>query len=510
MADHDAIVIGSGAGGMSAALEILRSGHSVLLVEAMPEFGGCLHPFQKAGYSFDVGLHYIGELARGERFWESLSRLGLQDKMDFIELNPDAIDRYVFPDLEVRLCKGTKRFQEQLVDLFPKEEPGIVRFFKIYEKVTQATKTFLDVDVRFFDILGWLIRNPIMMKYSRVPYQVLMDETTSDIRLQAALAAPWFDYMLPPEKASVTYGIGTLNHYLEGAYYPRGGSGAFRDVFLDSLKKDGAALEKSARIASVSRRGKEFLVNSADGRQWTSKVVVSDVDPVLTLGELVDTKLVPHRIKKKATRLRPSESVFGVMIGTDLDLPSMGITTGNLVHYSDYDINKLFKETMAAESPKVSGCFLINSPSVRDPNGKLVPEGLHSLEILAGASISAFEPWEHLSPGERGPTYESFTKSLGEQLISTSESFIPGLSQHILFLEYLTPLSLQSRVNLVRGGIYGPESTPDQMGLKRFPDGTCGIEGLYLAGAGANGSSVLSCVQSGIRAGSKAVDYMKD
>jgi len=506
--DYDVIVVGSGAGGMAAALTVARAGRSILVLEAAPAFGGCMNPMHKAGYSFHVGVHYLGQLARGDRFWTALDEIGLADRIQLIELNPDAIDRYVFPDFELRLCKGKERFKAQLIELFPKEERGIHKYFKVYDQVMPATESLLEVGARPLKLLGWMLRNRIMMKYARVSYQTLLDEVTSDIRLQTALAAPWFDYMLPPERASVAYGIGTWDHYLSGGYYPSGGSAALRNAFVDALVEHGAELKTSSRVNSIDRRNGEFVVTSGDGQQWTSRVVVSNADPVLTLGELVNPDLVPSRVAEKVSRLRPSASVFGLFLGTDLDLPSFGMTTGNLVHYGCYDVNRIFREQMASESPKLSNCMLINSPSIRDPEGGVTPKGQHSLEILAGASYAAFEQWAHLPAGERGDEYQAFVKALGDELISTVERYVPGLSQHLQFVEHITPLSLEKHVNLVRGGIYGPELTPDQLGPGRFSDCTCGVKGLLLAGAGTKGGSVRYSVTSGIHAGRKAIAFM--
>jgi len=89
IADYHAIVIGSGAGGLSAALSLTRNGFSVLLLEAMPSFGGYLNPFRKKQYTFYTGLRYLGQLGKGEAFWSLLDTLGLADTLDFIELDPD-------------------------------------------------------------------------------------------------------------------------------------------------------------------------------------------------------------------------------------------------------------------------------------------------------------------------------------------------------------------------------------------------------------------------------------
>lgn len=110
MADYDVIVIGSGAGDLAAALEIARADRSLLMLEAAPTFGGCLKPMEKAGYRFHMGVHYVGQLAEGDRFWKALDGLGLTERVRFFELDPEAIDRYVFPDFELRLCKGKERF----------------------------------------------------------------------------------------------------------------------------------------------------------------------------------------------------------------------------------------------------------------------------------------------------------------------------------------------------------------------------------------------------------------
>jgi all-trans-retinol 13,14-reductase len=311
--------------------------------------------------------------------------------------------------------------------------------------------------------------------------------------------------MLPPERASVAYGIGTWDHYLSGAYYPTGGSAALRDAFVDALHEHGAELRTSARVTSIDRHDGEFLVTCADGQMWTSRLVVSNADPVLTLGELVSPDLVPTRVARKTSRLRPSASVFGVFVGTDLDVPSFGMTTGNLVHYGRYDVNRIFRDQMDPRSPNVGHCMLINSPSIRDPHGDVTPSGQHSLEILAGSSYEAFEQWAHRPPGQRGQDYDAFIKGLEDQLISTAERYFPSLSQHLQLVEHITPLSLERNVNLVRGGIYGPELSPDQLGPGRFPDCTCGIEGLLLAGAGTKGGSVRYSATSGVHAGRKAL-----
>ena len=89
--------------------------------------------------------------------------------------------------------------------------------------------------------------------------------------------------------------------------------------------------------------------------------------------------------------MRPSGGAFYAFIGTDLDLPAVGITDANIIHYNDYDINKLFQRWSVSTVPEVFPVFFITSPSVKDPEGGHAPEGYHTLEIITGASYELFE-----------------------------------------------------------------------------------------------------------------------
>ncbi len=509
MADYDAIVIGSGAGGLSAALRLARSNLSVLLLEAMPAFGGYLNPFRRKSYSFDTGLHYLGELGEGQSFWRLLHELGLTDTVRFNELDPDGFDRYIFPDYELRVCKGKERFIERLMAEFPKEKRRIEKFFEIFDKIIGAARASRALRGGLLKRLSFILKHPAMSKYSRVPYQRLLDEVTTDKRLQAALAAPSGLYGLPPSKAPVIWAIMTWAHLLKGAYYPVGGSGALRDAFVFALKNHGAELRNRSWVVSISKRGEEFVVETESGEQQTARVVISDADPVITLGRLVDPELVSSRIKEKVKRLRPSGGAFYAFIGTDLDLYSLGITDANIIHYSGYDINSIYGRWLVPTPPEEFPFFFITSPSVKDPDGGHAPKGYDTLEILTGANYEVFEKWANLPSMKRGEEYEVLKEKIGEGLIAAAERYIPGLSQHLDFVEYATPLSNEYWVNAVRGGNFGPEQTPDQMGPGRFMNLTAGIDGLFLAGAGTMGGSVIACVASGVRAGSKAGKHLE-
>ncbi len=503
MADYQAIVIGSGAGGLSSALRLSRNGFSVLLLEAMASFGGYLNPFSRKPYKFDTGLHYMGELGKGDQFYGLLDALGIVDKVRFIELDPEGFDRYVFGDYEFRLCKGKERFRDNLVRAFPKEEWGIARFLKVSDKIAEAVQASMSMGGGLLATLGFLLKHPLMLKYSRTPYQKLLDEVTADKRLQAVLAGYSGTYGLPPQRASIIISMLVLNHFLAGAYYPQGGSGAFRDAFIDALRHHGTEMKNNARVVRIDKKGNEFSVQTESGETHTARAVISDADPVITLGKLVNPRLVPPKIQKKAQLLRPSAGAFYAFIGTDLDLLSIGITDANIHHHEELDVNRLYEIMAAPSPPETVHSYFITSPSVKDPKGGHAPPGRHTVEIFTGMSYSVFEKWANSPPRKRGEEYEALKKNIGKRLVKAAERYIPNLSEHLDHIEYATPLSNEYWVNAVRGGCYGPEQTPDQMGPCRFSTFTAGIEGLFLVGAGTLGGGIMASVASGVLAGEK-------
>ena len=109
---------------------------------------------------------------------------------------------------------------------------------------------------------------------------------------------------------------------------------------------------------------------------------------------------------------------------------------------------------------------------------------------------------------KRGEEYEALKKKFGERLVKAAERYIPNLSEHLDHVEYATPLSNEYWVNAVKGGNFGPEQTPDQMGPGRFTTFTAGIEGLFLVGAGTISGGIRPCVESGVLAGEKAASFL--
>jgi phytoene dehydrogenase-like protein len=213
---------------------------------------------------------------------------------------------------------------------------------------------------------------------------------------------------------------------------------------------------------------------------------------------------------KKAKALLPSRSVFSVFIGTDLNLIEMGFTNGNITQFTDWDLTSYDNGWPGISGATVDKTYYINSPSIRDPEGGLAPQGYHTLQILSEISYDAFEKWASINDETGRVEYEELKKELSDKLVKEAENHIEGLSDHITMIECITPLDCRDRVRAVRGGMYGPAHIPSQMDMNRFMTLTCGVEGLFLAGAGTIGSGLLYCAASGFFAAEKGISYLNN
>ena len=301
---------------------------------------------------------------------------------------------------------------------------------------------------------------------------------------------------LPPDKAS-PFTATILLHYLEGGYYPKGGSGALRDAFVEVIKVNGGELKVLTRVEKITKENDIFVIYTNKG-VFKSKKVISNADPKITFTRLLDEKINPPSLKEKAEKIKPSIGSFYAFLVTGMDLTKFGISDSNLIHTDTIDLNEVFEKWGEFKS------FFLTVPTLKDPTGGHAPERLHTIEVIAMAPYKPFEKWADKPSMKRGKDYMKLKEQSGKKLLEKVEKYIPELRKHLIFKDFATPVTNFYWVNAPYGGSYGPDQTPDQMGPGRFPIKT-EIEGLYLCGAGTIAGGVAPAIASGEIAGKIAV-----
>ncbi len=494
----DAIVIGSGIGGMSAATHLANHGKRVLLLEAALDFGGYTNPFKRKKFHFDPGLHYIGELNPGDFFHETLVKLQIRDRVGFNRLNDDCYDRYVFPGMDFRMPAGRDKFRARLEQHFPEARAGIDKFIRLLDALKinpgdpdQVKNAF--AQVRAID------GSEVLATIRKRTFGEVVDHLFGDHDLiKAVLSGPCGDIGLPPGRVAATALIGIHNHYLEGAFFPKGGSGALRDAFIERLREKGAVLKNRTRVSRILIEGDAAAgVVTEKGEEFRAPLVVSNVDPVLTFTRLIEPEHVRGKTLKKAESVEPSYGSICFFVGTDLPADQIKLGQENIWYYPSTDIDDLYARAARETVPRGDFSFFLSVPSRKDPGGGKCPPGTEVLEMVVLASYEPYERWAEQRALQRDDEYEALKEQIKHSLIAQLErTYAPGFGQHILVHEVSTPVTNTYYASPFRGSIYGPAHTPEQLGLGRFmPRGA--IKSLYLCGAGVFNCGIGPCCISG-------------
>lgn len=503
MPRYDVIVIGSGIGGLTAALTCAKAGRSVLVLEAAKQFGGYCNPFSRKHFWFDSGIHYIGEMGEGQSLRRQFERLDLYDAIGFRELNPEGFDRYVFPDYEVRMGKGAERFRDTLIADFPHERAGIDKFFKLLAEMEQVIRLASKIKGPK-SVLKLVPHAQLIWKFRNATFSEVLDSCVQDHRLRAALSGPGGDIGLPPGRASGFMMLGVLSHFLRGAYFPKGGTKAVRDAYVSALETHGADLRRNAPVSKILTSGDRVNgVRTRAGDTYFADTVISNADAAFTLGTLLGRDHLSSRLLRKIDSTTQSLGSLCAFIGTDIPLQEHGIDDANIWSYPSYDIDSLYQPALDGELGSELPFFL-TSPTLKDPGGNHAPEGKHTVELITFAAFEPFRRWKDQKTMKRDSEYKELKERMGMALVERAEKYIPGLSSHMEVHEFSTPLTNISFANVPLGAIYGPEHTPEQFGPGRYrPQGP--VEGLLLCGSSVMGAGIGTCVASGSMAGKMAL-----
>jgi phytoene dehydrogenase-like protein len=337
------------------------------------------------------------------------------------------------------------------------------------------------------------------VEHTGATFGSLLDAHLRDPLLKAVLAAHGGNYALPPGRASALVGLAILDHYLGGAYFPLGGSAAIRDAFAGAIARRGGSLSAGRAVARILTRGGRISgVRCHDGETFEAPAVISAADAALTYLDLLAPADLPPRARDRAARARPSLGCLNLFLGTTRDPEAAGMTDANVWHFAGIDLDHLYEPLFRGSLPEVDSFFL-SSPSLKDP----APRALHTLVLSTIVPYEPFAPWSGTRAGRRGAEYRELKRTLLDRYLAGVERYAPGVTEGAEVIELSTPLTNESFTGARRGGTYGPEHTPDQMGPLRFPI-RGPIPGLYLCGQSTLGCGIVTSALSGLHAGALA------
>lgn len=474
------VVIGSGFGGLSAAIRLQAQGHNVTIIEKRDKVGGRAYVYEQDGFTFDGGptiitapwlIHELFEIA-GKK---------TDDYVTLVPINPFYNVR--FTDGSVfRYTGNNNEIIEEIRKFNPADEQGYYRFMN---KAKQVFKTGFElIDKPFLNISDMVKVLPdlIRLQAQRSVFD-LVKKYIKDERLQQVFS---FHPLLVGGNPFQTTSIYALIHVLEkewGIWFAMGGTGALVKALSNLFTDIGGKILLSAEVSEIridERSGKTDGVVLSSGEYLQADAVVSNGDIAYTYLNLVPKKYRKKNTDNRIKNMSYSMSLFVIYFGTKKKYDH--IAHHEIIMGKRYKglINDIFTNKTLSDDFSL----YLHRPTATDPS--LAPEGCDSWYVLS--------PVPHLGGNtDWKVTAKKYRDSIMNYL---EERYLPDLQKNIVTELYIDPLHFRDTLNSYLGSAFSVEPILTQSAWWRPHNRSEDIPNLYFTGAGTHPGAGLPGVIS--------------
>ena len=497
----DAIIIGSGIGGVACAIRLQSLGFNTTIVEKLDAPGGRAYVRRAEGFTFDMGPtvltvpHFIEELFALERGAAMLGEPDFPEEIldpnkrvtsgisggpktsEYVELVP------ILPFYRIYFDDGTYfdydgdpvHTREQIAQLAPEDLEGYERFHEAAKAIFD--RGFLELGYTYFgnvpsmlSVTGDLLKlDAIRPLFSFIKKYFKSDKMRQVFSFEPLLVGG------NPQKVPAIY---AMIHFVEktwGIHFAKGGTGALVQAFIKKFEELGGTLRLNAEVEriNVTKRGGKRVttgVTLASGEVLNADLVVSNGDYANTYLKLVDKKHRPINRDALVKVRKQSMSLMVIYFGFEAD-PNLDLQHHNIILGPRYEelLTDIFDRKILAKDFSQ----YLHIPTLTDPS--LAPKGHHAAYTLVPVPNNQSKlDWDLL--GE--PFANKILTFLDER------GYIPGLLDKLVYKSFVTPDYFENTLNSYVGNGFGVEPVLVQSAFFRPHNRSEDISNLYLVGQG--------------------------
>jgi all-trans-retinol 13,14-reductase len=479
--EYDAIIVGSGIGGLTCGALLSKRGYKVLVLEQHHQVGGYCSSFKRGGFVFNAGVEDVSGLWERGPITYLLRELGLKRDDLFVRNTR----RYIFKGEAIDAPHTLEGFVRLLSEKFPDEMEGIYAFFdearKAYEECYREAEVYgtplpAELIVKVFGerkLLNYPKEHPHFYDWINKSFKQKLDEHFKNEDLKALLCALLAYVGTTPDKALASSALtACVSYYLHGGYSIKGGAQSLANALKRVIESNGGKVLLSHRVNKILIEGGMIRGVRVKDKVFRSPIVVANANAKTTFLELIGEENLDKKFVDYIKGLKMSLSCFMTFLGVDMDLSNLPTLIKDLD--DGYGI-------------------IINSNA--DPS--LAPRGKASVTLITLANYRDF-------PARGTKEYLQKKRELAEALIKKAEKLIPNLSKHIIVQDAATPRTFERYTSMPEGAIYAFDQS---MGVKR-PYFKTPIKGLYLVGASTfPGGGIEAVVISGMICANDICDW---
>ena len=506
---YDALIIGSGIGSLTTAdLLAQTAGLRVLVLEKHSTPGGLTHSFRAMGASWDVGLHYVGDMEPGSRPRQLLDYL-TGGALSWTRM-PTGYDRFYLPGhgLDVTIPSGLQAYRRLLTSLFPREKRAIRR----YCADVQRTYSWMS--------LGYVreMVPPRAAPAVRLAQRALagcaleltehyMERRFHDPALRALLTTHWGDYGVEPARSAFVAHAMIVCHYMNGAWFPSGGSGQIARMIEEGIVEAGGQIRLAQDVEEILVEDGTAVGVRVTDRSGPTPVSYEERAPIIISGigaRETYTRLLPATGPTAALTARVRERI--ARLGRGASAVTLYLTLDHYPNGVDGSNVWINTATGRADPARMSADLLGGHPHSAFISFPGIKSGdTHATaEIVSFAQPEAFQRWAGTRPGMRGEDYERLTSAMARGLIDLADTAIPGLTDAVRSVEVATPLTIEHFTSHEGGCFYGLPLTPERFAADLASPSTP-IDGLYLTGQDAGMPGIVGAALAGMSTACKVL-----
>lgn len=429
---YDAVIIGSGLGGLECAHILSKAGMSVLLLERGTQAGGCLQSYRRLGLAFDTGFHYVGGLDEGQSLHSAFRHLGLL-RLPWQRLD-NHFDRVTIGNQTFSFAQGYDAFVETLTAAFPAERDALNKYADMLKQCGEQQFDALNPQTGESSVLSRF--------FETSAYQYLT-ETFHDPLLINVLCGTSLKMELRKESLPLfTFAHGN-GSFIESSWRLKGDGSLIVNSLADGIRMHGGEIICNAEVRElVEKDGKLVHAVCSNGEIYEGTIFISNIHPAVTCNLVKQSSRMKKVYRSRITHL---ENTFG-MFTVSLRIKPQTLRYFNWNQY-------IYKE------PDVWAFHLKNNPVSGVLVNCRIPEDgskyVQQVDLLTPMNWSECEQWSHTEVGRRGEDYKAMKKRVADECITLAERFIPGLRDRITGCYTSTPLTYRNYTLTPEGSAYG-------------------------------------------------------
>ena len=474
-----AIIIGSGVGGLAAAVRLGARGYRVTVLEKLDAPGGRAYVYKQDGFTFDAGPTIITAPYLLEELW-ALAGARLSDDVELREMDP--FYRIRFDDGSVLRCVADEdEMRAEVARFEPRDVAGFERFLRDSASIYDVAFTEL-ADAPFHEFKALIAAAPDLVRLGgfRSVYSKVAQYFTNE---KLRIAFSFHPLLIGGNPFSTTAYYCLISHLerLHKVHFAMGGTGSIVKGLVRLTEKLGGSFLFDCEVEQiVVEHGRARGVRLKGGEILPADIVVSNADAAFTYTSLLSQTKRKRWTDAKLDRAKYSMSLFVWYFGTNRRFDD--VYHHEMVLGPRYQglLRDIFDDKKLADDFSL----YLHRPTMTDPS--LAPPGCDAFYALA--------PVPHLDSGvDWTQMAEPYRKRIEQRL---EETVMPGLSQSVVTSRVLTPLDFRDRLLSVKGAAFSLEPRLFQSAWFRPHNKSEEVEGLYLVGAGTHPGAGLPGVIS--------------